>query len=285
MNGISYMDSVLRIIENADVCATPVLILILAAVGSKMVSTQPTLRQWGVRLAAAAFIAYAIYGGITHEPTTADEWVFVLIHGLVAGGITVGFAWIFLASIHFIYRHLLATSAAKLRQVAGTSSQQRSFDSDPRLYEQEQRIREQQEAERRAREAEQTRIKVDAQRRRTDARASALLSYTMYAPKLGNRFTRDMFDKYVTDFMGDQHAAEDVERRGHELIAILDKHVQELQPPKETKTVEDLARWFQEQRERIESLPLDERTKKTHMVNLNERYAELTAKLLENMGP
>ncbi len=145
--------------------------------------------------------------------------------------------------------------------------------------------REQEEATRKAREQEHTRAKAEAQRRRTDARASAMLTYTTYAPKLGNRFTREMFDKYVSDFMGDQHAPEDVERRGQEVLSILERHVQEIQPPKETKSVEDLARWYQEQKDRIESLPMNARTKRTQLVDLNERYTELTTKLLENMGP
>ena len=94
-----------------------------------------------------------------------------------------------------------------------------------------------------------------------------------------------MFDNYVASFMGDEHPPEDAERREQELTAILQKHVEELNPPRELRTIEGLARWFQQQKERIEALPLDDRVKRLHLVNVNQRYAELTTKLLEELEP
>ena len=274
--------SALEMVDRGDPCALVFLIAILTCVGAKMVGSRLDLRSWGTRIASGAFVAYCVYGQISFHPGTAEDWIHITLRGLLAAGLVLGFSWINLAVSAFVNQHVIAPTVAKFRIEPHTGHTE---PIDQRALQIEQDRRTQEEIRRREHEREETRSKAQSQRRRTDARAAAALSFSLYAPKLGNRFTKEMFDKYVTDFMGDQHAPEDVERHGQELVSILEKHLQEIQPPKETRSVQDLARWYQEQKDDIESLPVDARTKRTHLVNLNERYTELTAKLLENMGP
>ena len=66
---------------------------------------------------------------------------------------------------------------------------------------------------------------------------------------------------------------------------LLPGHLEEIEPPAEKRTLEELAHWFAEQRQRIEILPLDERVKDAHLAELNARYAELSSKLLESLQP
>jgi hypothetical protein len=125
----------------------------------------------------------------------------------------------------------------------------------------------------------------DAQKRRDESRSHCELTYSFYAPKLGERFTRAMLDSYIEKYMGDNQTPEDVERRGQELQVTLQKHLESVEPPKKKLTLESLARWFIEEKQRIESLPVDEKSKRRHIAELNGRYAELSSQLMENIQP
>ena len=141
------------------------------------------------------------------------------------------------------------------------------------------------EADRRAQEAQQASARVDAKCRCTDARASAALAYSLYAAKIQKRLSQEMFDRFVATYMGDEQPAEDVERRGQELLRTLRQHLEEVEPPDQKRTLEDLARWFSEEKTRIESLPLENKVKRLHVVELTNRYAELSSKLLQRLQP
>ena len=79
----------------------------------------------------------------------------------------------------------------------------------------------QEESLRQARQLEHFRQQADAQRRRTDARAKASLTFSLFAPKIQGRFPQQMFDEFLSRYMGDDHPPEDVERRAEELLQTL----------------------------------------------------------------
>lgn len=276
------MNKILDLIDEPDFCALPVFILVLVVVGKQMAGENRVPLQWSARLSAAALIAYAIHAGLVFGPSTAEDWIGVMIRGLLATGLTFGICLILLAIAAFIYRHVFASPLAKVRELLHAK---KASEEQRQQAQEDQRRRENEEVDRKAREQQQAKTQAEAQRRRTNARASAALTFSLYAPKLGARFTREMCDNYVNSFMGDEHSPQDVERRREELVAILDKHVGELPPPKKATTVEELASWFQDQQQRIESLPIDEKAKRAHLVELKQRYSELNCDFLQRMKP
>ena len=124
-----------------------------------------------------------------------------------------------------------------------------------------------------------------AQHRREDARASALLSYSFYAAKLGERFSRAMFDQYVEQYMSDKQPPEVVERRGQELLAIFEKHLADVRPAKKESSLESITRWYQQTKAQIEALPLDDDVKEVRLIELERRFAELLSGHLEGTTP
>jgi hypothetical protein len=121
--------------------------------------------------------------------------------------------------------------------------------------------------------------------RRIEARSRGELAFSFFAPKLGKRFPRSMFDGYLEKYMNDSFSPEDVERRGRDLVQTLQRHVEAIEPPKKVRTLEDLAQWFTEKKEHIQHLPVDDKTKRFHLVELTQRYNELSSKLLEEIEP
>jgi hypothetical protein len=125
----------------------------------------------------------------------------------------------------------------------------------------------------------------DSPRRRVDARRKALLDYSLYAPRLGDRFTHAIFDQYVREYMGESHTADEVEHSGRELLTVFERHVSDIEPEKKELTVEGLTHWYKTKKSQVESADLDDRVRGTQMGLLNERYAELMSQLMETMEP
>ena len=279
------MSTVLEMIDAGDVCSLLALIAVLAVIGRNMVQGNHSLYVWGWRLATAAFLGYCLYAGFVFQPTDAQGWLWAVFRGLLAAGLTLGVSWIALSVLAFAKQHLLDPPAKRARDLA-ESSKQRGREAEHRRQETEREsLRQKRDAEERSRQLHEQTTKAEVQRRRVEARAAAELSFSLFASKLGSRFTRQMFDDYVSKFMGDDQPPEDVERRGQELIAALQKHLEEVEPPEAKRTLEDLSRWFGEEKTRIGALPIDEKAKRVYIAALNVRFNELSVRLLEDLEP
>ena len=55
------MTTLLQLINDGDLCALPILILLLYLVGLAMAGSDTRLQLWGKRTAGAAFVLYAVY--------------------------------------------------------------------------------------------------------------------------------------------------------------------------------------------------------------------------------
>lgn len=268
------------------------LIVILLVVGGMMIKTRPDLDHWGHRLAAGAFVGYVILGGIETNADDASHWAALTFRGLFAAGFVLGIAWIALPILGLIHQHTIRRPAERARQWRNEAERRRR-DKDTRREAEKQAALRQAEWERYAPERERDRLQAEAnaqtqtetQRRREDARASALLSFSFYAAKLGPRFTREMFDEYIRKYMGDEHPAELVERRGKELIAIFEKHLLDVQPAKQPTSIESLGQWYQQTKTQIEGLGLDEGVKDVRLIDLEKRFNDLLSKQLEESEP
>lgn len=140
-------------------------------------------------------------------------------------------------------------------------------------------------AARRGQEQQTAKVQAGHQRRRTEARARCELAYSLHASDISERFPKSMFDAFLQTYMNDSHDAEDVERRGRELQAIIEQHRSKAKPERKPRTIQDLAEWYLREKHRIDSLPLDDELKQEHMAALDMRYAELTQEVLQSMEP
>jgi hypothetical protein len=98
------MDIVLEWINKPDdVCSLMLLIVVLAAIGSRMVRDRNDLRRWGHRISAAALVGYLIYAVRTFRPSTANECLGLVLRAILAAGAALGISQIQLAVFVFIY--------------------------------------------------------------------------------------------------------------------------------------------------------------------------------------
>lgn len=201
-------------------------------------------------------------------------------------------AWMVLTILSFVHRHTIAEPADRVRRWREDARRSR-IDRRARLDAERKAARERAEWERQAPERErqrqraeaEARSRADDQRRREDARAAALLDFTFYAAKLGSRFSRQDFDHYLQTYMGDGQPPDVVERRKGELLAIFEKHLSDISPPRQEQTIEGLTTWYESMKTRIEGSSMDDRTKRTQLAELYARYTELMSELMERLRP
>jgi hypothetical protein len=259
----------------------------LVGLTERMLALKQRIRYWatGLGIVTGILFCFATLAESRSTTTGADD----LLSGILAGGMVGVFAtmiWYFLvAVVTFAYEHIVAVP---FRWVGRwwKRSRQRAAERRARWLEEKRYRLQQREYERSAPErARQAAAQATAQKRRDDARASCELLYSLHAPEIMDRYPKAAFDDFVKKYMGDAHPPEYVEERARQLQAIVQQHYERATGASAFGSIEQLAAWYVEQKKRIEALPLDEAFKQTHLTNLNERYAELTEKLLGSMKP
>lgn len=129
------------------------------------------------------------------------------------------------------------------------------------------------------------RLERELRRRRMDARAKCELFFNRCRTEIIARFTKKHLLDFMTRYMNDSEPADVVERRADELCTIMQHHRESLKANAQPTTIGDLASWFLQEKDSIESLPLDEEMKEEHLVHLNIRYSDLSQEILERMKP
>lgn len=170
---------------------------------------------------------------------------------------------------------------AEARRLHEEQEGQRREEQD--RLEREQRRRDAEEHQRRS--VETAKLQAIEQRRRVDARAECELYYGKHLKELASRFPKSMFNSFMQTYMNDRDPVDAVEERGKQLRRIMRKHRKAAARTPEPHTVQKLTDWFLNEKERIESLPIDEELREEHLVQLNIRYDELTRDVLQNMQP
>lgn len=266
------------------------LLLVLLWLGS-VISANTVHRTWAARLGVLAFVGHALYLMATTRPD-GTEWFDVAMLAAIVGGFVYGGSEIALPILAAAYAGTLGQAASGLR--SRRSAQQAAADEQRRRREHEESQRLAREEYERAapdreqqRQAEERRKALEAQdaKRRQDARAACELAYSRCAVEIGNRFSRQDLDRFMATYMGDDHAAEDVERRGAQLHQMMEDYRQPVKPQKKERTMQELAEWYLREKGVIEALPLEEDVRKEHVAELNVRYAELTQELLQRIEP
>jgi hypothetical protein len=122
----------------------------------------------------------------------------------------------------------------------------------------------------------------EASRRRENARARCEMFFTLHAPEIGKRFPKTMFDDHLRRYLGDDRSPDDVEARAEQFLDLLRQQLEKVQPSPKFKTLEDIARWFEEQKRQLDALP-EGRERRALLAMLKERYTELTTQFLQEM--
>lgn len=285
------MEKVLEVINSGDVASLIVLTVILCWIGSLMVKGQPQLGQWGWRLAAAAFIGYCVYTGSELENHTPRAWLQIVWRAILAAGLTAGVSWVVLA-VYGFFKSVSdrASDAAKARAIERRHrKEQRRLEKIERRRRKEwkrqapERDRQQRIADEQRRQAEAARV--EAQHTRQDIRYACELFYSVHAPEIGDRFSRRDLDDFIQRYMGEDQPVDVVRRRTNQLIETIRRHIEAVDPPEEIATMEDLTVWYSQQKTKLEDLDIDVTFKEDYLIQLNERFAELSQRLLEAIKP
>lgn len=281
------MNYVTNLIDEGNLCGLVLVVMILAAVGHRMVQSKPSLQIWGLRFSALTFVAFAIMRIIELGVPTTSDLLSALMVGLGAGALLVGPAWIVLAISGFLYEQYW-----DMTNLARARSQTRRAARDQRLQESklepqpepppspEQLQAEREAAELRQQESERA---TEEAKRREEAIAACELLYHLRAPDLGERFTREQLGEFVKKFMGADKSIDVIERRAGELQRLIQQHYEAVSPPSRFTDLAELTAWHERQRQQIGSLSVADMYKQDFLVQLNERYAELTQQTLEKL--
>lgn len=271
--------------------STWMLFIVLFVLGVKLVESDGRLQVWGKRCAGGAFFLFIFVQVIEQNPGTAGGWLRIVVRSLIFSGIVLGATWTVLPAAVFTYEHTFGALFRSLDEAAAASRKR----ADERKRMKEQKLRDEEwertrpERERQAMEAalqEEARAKLRAaaQKRREDARAACELVYSVVEPEIGKRFSRNDFAQFVAKYMSDNFPPETVEERAEQLKGIIRQHENRSDSPPRERSVQDLATWFEEQKAIIESMP-ESRERATLLIQLRERYSELTSRLLSELSP
>ena len=129
------------------------------------------------------------------------------------------------------------------------------------------------------------RTRQEANARRKEARSKCELCFNLHEADIKDRFSRQMLQEYMTKYMGDSETPETVERRAEELRALIDGHREAVGLGDRPQSIDQLARWYLEEKGRIEALPLDAGLRDEHLAQLEIRYADLSQEILEKARP
>lgn len=286
------MSNVKQMIDGGSFWALAFVVFILCGVGHRLVRGRPGLQLWGLHLAALSLVVVVVLQIMQFGAPTASELLPTVLAGVLAGGLVLGPAWIVLGLLGFLceqYREL--SSAARLRadirRREREERRQRKQRERAARQSQKQPVRdvraEREAAEERRRNADAT---AENARRREDAIVACDLLYNLRAPDIGERFTREQFDEFVKKYMAADKGIDIVERRAAELQTLIQQHFEAVNPPTRFRDLSELTAWYEEQKQLIESLSVTDMDKadlykKNFLMQLNDRYADLTHEILE----
>lgn len=209
---------------------------------------------------------------------------------ITVSSMSVGGSWIGLAVVAEIRRKQEEKRQEDVQKSNHEMEERRRRDQDEE-HARQLRWQQEREAPVRRQEAEREEAEngaqAEAMRRREDARVGCELEYSLHAPDIKDRFSRADFDAYLNKYMTDKHSPDHVEERARQLKAIIDQHVQKIEPARnqKRKTLTELAQWFEETRTGIQAQAIPDNFKKAQLAQLNVRYQALVQEVLEEMQP
>jgi hypothetical protein len=272
------MTALLQTLDEGDFMTILIVIGILAWVGGMMAHPGTAIRHWGWRMAGAGFVAYAIYAGVVLRPQEPEQWIHILLRGLLAGGLLMTLSWILLSTTAFVLRSIAAF--LRFSSLRATAAARRRQQTD----EQYRADMVRQQAEHRAQEQERARRSAEDARRCEDARLRCLLAYDRHGAILVKRLPRERLEEYLKRYMPDTASPEVIEERARIFIGMMDEWVAEekSREKKRFSSLEELAAYFQKQREEAAKLAYDDQTKNTFETNVNNQEQQAIRRFLSD---
>lgn len=290
-----YIDRLPKLLELAR-SGTPLTILLVAwaiwAMECRCFSGSQRSKK--LALVCGAILGIAEFISIFRPRSGVEHLIYVMFRCGAVSWLTAGVLWLPMVIVVWCYRNTIGRLLRWFRRVrsawqAHRAERKRAREARRwhREMQEEHRRRLPEENRRAAEIALQHQIATDSQVRRENARLACELMYAQYLPEISARLPREQLDAFMRRYMTDSHNPTEVERRGRELQAIIERHgdpapVTPIVPP---QNLEQLARWFVVECERIDALPVDEDLKDIHMVQLNKRYEELSNTLMKEIRP
>ena len=286
------MDVLLDRLQHDDFFPTLLVAGLLFFIGSKVSEGNQFNLLWSRRSGYAAFVAYAVLGVLHFHPSEAGAFFLIFIRGVLVAGMVFGAAGIVLPMIRGIYRLLIGGPldrlAAARRAMSRRFQERRERIRQKRSNAEWERSRPEREREAKLaadRKTTEERMRDEAKERRKEARSQCELHFNLYEADIKDRFNRKMLHDYMDKYMGDSETAETVERRGIELRAQMERHREAVGLGDRPKSIDQLARWYLEERGRIEALPLDEGLARSISLNWKSVTRISRRKILEKARP
>ena len=253
----------------------PFVLLILIFCGGCVVERSPRCREVGKKMAVWSFVLSFLYlvFGPNPDHTPSPNLIGAAVVSLVVAGMVLGFCWLVLPPLAFAYDLTLG----------GVFRWWKRFASAARDHRQQP----QQNAEWERSRPERDRVAasmVNAHKRREDAKAGCDALFALAAPEIGTRFSKQDYAEFVSKYMADTALPEVVEQRAEQLRTIIRQHQERVEPSPRRKSLQELSAWFEQRMSEIQSVP-DERLRRTLIVQLKDRYSDLTSAMLAEMSP
>jgi hypothetical protein len=282
--------AIAAIFDDLDVCSGGIVAAVILSVGFKLTERRPDVRNKAVTFGFVAFLAIFIL--ILRQDADATEYAASAIQaGVAAAGVT-GVACIAFPLLRFLFNVFVDAPRKRLAKMAGerheeTARRNAKRESDVRARQAEdERKRADEEYARTAPDrALKEQAALDDQSRRERARSSCELTYRLYGPEIRDRFTKKMLDEYIAKYMNDRVSAQEVEDQARRVIDMMQHHKEHITPSQNFKTLEDVARWYSDQKEQIEQSVDDDDLKQTLLGELRERYTDLSMAFLHRAQP
>jgi hypothetical protein len=273
-----FLARTLDILDQGDCCHLLLLIGVLYLVGRHMVAQRPRLIAWGLRLGAAAFLAYGISGCARFSPGSAADLWWIAVRGLLAGGLTLGLSWILLPVVAFAYAATIGSAV------------ERSLRSAERA-----RVRA---WERQTRHVQQPvpppvadTKKLDDERRRVEAQRRIALRFEAetffhrHAAAVRETFPPEAFASYLQKYMSDAEPPDVLEARLKKFQEFILDLAGSAGQSRKAKDPEAVTAWYEGEKARLEARPMKDTDRQTQLARLYTRYAELMDEAMKTVDP
>lgn len=286
------MRDISNLVVNCDPIdgSTFVLLAVLYFLGARLVQSEAKLERFGKRIALTAFFLFVAILTAELKPSTADEWVMILLRSLLLAGIVLGAAWTISPVLAFAYTYTFGA----VFQTMGDWSRTARRRAEQRKAEREQRKtnaaweKGRPRREREARDAvlraeSEARLKGTAQKRCEDARLRSELLYERHSQQLTAHFPRERFEQFLQRYMHDNLAPDEVEQREQWLKEAIRESIgaENSQTPK-FRSVVDIAAYFESRRQELEQLPHGEDVVDHYRVQINKQEDDVLRKFLKS---
>ena len=266
-----------ELVQEGTALSGCVVAVVLCLLGHRVKRNQPWVTVWGMRLAFVFLIGFVV-AAFTRLRTPNDNVAGILLTTGMLTAILLGTLWLVFGVVGFIYGHYqsavkqLGPGRRKRRRSPAPASSIKSSDrltstDEPSLAELQ-------------KENEQAAAELQA---RENARVACELFYNLRELDITDRFPRAKFDTFVEKFMGNDKPVDAVEARAGELQKVIQQHYEIVKPPEKFESLGQLAEWYESQKKEIEELPITEVYREDYLVRLNERYCELSERIMESL--